>query len=181
MSKTWVISDHHFHHANILTFTGDDGKLIRPGFQSVQDMNEFMVEKWNSVVGGDDKVYVAGDIVIRTSAWAFEILSELRGRKVLIKGNHDEAKLSIYSRYFLDVRSEKQFKVGKGGPHVIISHRPLRLPDNTYNIHGHIHQNVIDDPRYINVSVEVVDYTPVSLDDIKKYIMTQEEMQWQKK
>ncbi len=32
------------------------------------------------------------------------------------------------------------------------------------NIHGHLHTNVINDPWYINVSVEQIDFTPISWD-----------------
>ncbi len=49
------------------------------------------------------------------------------------------------------------------------SHMPLRLEglrDGDFNVHGHIHQNKMEDPHYINVSVEVRDYTPVNMDTI---------------
>jgi calcineurin-like phosphoesterase family protein len=32
------------------------------------------------------------------------------------------------------------------------------------NVHGHIHARRINDPRYINVCVEQINYTPVSYD-----------------
>jgi len=34
------------------------------------------------------------------------------------------------------------------------------------NIHGHLHANRIDDSRYINVSVEQINYTPVEVDSL---------------
>lgn len=176
--KTWFISDNHFHHANILRFKGDDGNLIRPGFKDVEDMNEFMVEKWNSVVGENDKVYHLGDVVMKSASWAFEILDRLNGEKVLIRGNHDKAKLSVYAKYFKDVRSEIHMKTSEGDM-VIFTHRPIRIAGddkefverNTFNVHGHIHQNLIDDFRYINISVEVIDYTPITWHEIDKHIL----------
>ena len=176
--KTWFISDNHFHHSNILHFTADDGSLIRPGFQDVNHMNELMVEKWNSVVGKNDKVYHLGDVVMKTGAWAFDILNQLNGDKILIRGNHDKAKLHIYAKHFKDVRSEIHMKTSEGDM-VIFTHRPIRISGgdkeftirNTFNVHGHIHQNIINSLRYINVSVEAIDYTPVSWQEIDKNIL----------
>lgn len=176
--KTWFISDNHFYHSNILNFTDDTGDLIRPGFENMEHMNEHMVEKWNSVVGKNDKVYHLGDVVMKTGAWAFEILDRLNGERVLIRGNHDKAKLNIYARYFKDVRSEIHMKTSERDM-VIFTHRPIRIAGddkefverNTFNVHGHIHQNIIDDFRYINVSVEAIDYTPVSWHEIDKHIL----------
>lgn len=179
--KTWFISDTHFYHSNILTFIGESGSLIRPGFESMEHMNEHMVEKWNSVVGKNDKVYHLGDVVMKTGAWAFEILDRLNGEKVLIKGNHDNAKLHIYAKYFKDVRSEIHLKTSERDM-VVFTHRPIRFSgpgeENriVFNCHGHIHQNIIDDYRYINLSVEAIDYTPVSWHEIDQNILKRKEL-----
>jgi len=136
-------------------------------------MNEHMIEKWNSVVSSEDRIYHLGDVVMKTGATHFEILNKLNGRKVLIKGNHDRAKLSIYARYFDDVRSEIHMKTSEGDM-VVFTHRPIRLEGMnglTFNVHGHIHQNIIDDMRYINVSVEAIDYTPVNWHEIDQNIL----------
>lgn len=176
--NTWFISDNHWYHSNILNFTDSNGNLIRPGFSDVHEMNAFMIERWNSVVKKNDKVYHLGDIIMRGSAWAFEeIIPQLNGEIVLIKGNHDKAKLNVYARYFKDVRSEIHMKTYEGDM-ALFTHRPIRLTGSelefrgyeVFNIHGHIHQNTIDDDKYINVSVEVIDYTPISWNEINKRI-----------
>lgn len=173
--NTWFISDTHFHHANILTFTGKDGSRIRPSFTSVEEMDEYMVIMWNRFVKPNDKVYHLGDVLLGTSIKAFEILSRLNGRKVLIKGNHDIAKPQRYLEHFTDIRSEAHLKTPKGKK-VIFTHRPILLnpifPDRPieYNVHGHIHEKEIDDERYINVSVEALQYAPISFDDLLKRI-----------
>lgn len=176
MSNTWFISDTHWNHANILTFRGKDGNLIRPEFENVHDMNEYMIERWNSVVAEGDKVYHLGDVTMSTSAKAFETLYRLNGRKVLIKGNHDNAKLSRYAEHFQDVRSEIHKKTGSGNK-IVFTHRPILFngPDNDldlvhFNCHGHIHQNEIDDFRYINLCVEHWDYTPVGWNHIVEIV-----------
>lgn len=61
----WLISDTHFNHANILKFTDSrTGLPVRPGFESVDHMNEHMIERWNSVVKPGDIVYHLGDVVM---------------------------------------------------------------------------------------------------------------------
>ena len=47
-------SDHHFYHSNII-------KYCQRPFHSVEEMNEEMIRRWNSVVGVDDTVYYLGD------------------------------------------------------------------------------------------------------------------------
>lgn len=177
MSNTFFISDHHFYHSNILTFRDQDENLIRPDFFDVYEMNEFMIERWNSVVGVNDKVYHLGDVLMSTARNKFEsILPRLNGTKVLIKGNHDNAKLSIYADYFKDVRSEVGLKLDQKA-YITFTHRPIRLHEENehsganpyFNVHGHIHQNVIDDRRYLNVSVENINYTPISIEELKEH------------
>jgi calcineurin-like phosphoesterase family protein len=161
--KTFFIADHHFHHANILSFRDKEGELIRPGFTDVTHMNEYMVEKWNDVVGKNDRVYVGGDVIMRTSVKYFDILERLNGRKILIKGNHDNAKLNTYAKYFSDIRSENHFHTPDKQHMIILTHRPIILHENRslFNVHGHTHDFCLNSPRYINISVEQIDYTPV--------------------
>ena len=34
------------------------------------------------------------------------------------------------------------------------------------NAHGHLHANIIDHPKYRNVCVECLNYTPISIDEV---------------
>lgn len=169
--KTWFTADQHFYHSNILKFTKNNGELLRPNFSNIEEMNEYMIEKWNSVVAVDDKIYHLGDIVMPTSATKMSIIKRLNGRKVLIKGNHDKAKLSIYAQHFTDIRSEAHLKTPDNDM-VIFTHRPIYLGnDLKFNIHGHLHQKLIQDYRYLNLCVEWWDYTPVSWDQIVEQVV----------
>lgn len=156
----WVISDTHFGHANICKFTNKDGSPLRP-WDDVQEMDEEMVRRWNSVVGQYDRVYHLGDVVINRKA--LPILNRLNGKKVLIMGNHDIFPASEYLQYFEDVRA---YKVGNG---FIMSHIPISIESKgryELNIHGHTHSNTLADPFYKCVCVEQINYTPVRLCDI---------------
>lgn len=164
----WFISDTHFFHANILKFTGDDGKPIRP-FQTVEEMHEYMIEKWNSVVKENDNVYHLGDVTFKYDGAFNNLMSRLKGRKRLILGNHDRVKGTELLRWFEKLDLWKGFSEHN----FTASHIPLMLTslrDGAFNVHGHVHQNTLDNPHYINVSVEVRDYTPVNIDEIGEEI-----------
>lgn len=162
--EKFFISDTHFFHANILKFTGDDDKRIRP-FDSLEEMHEFMIEKWNSVVKDNAYVYHLGDVTFQYHGAFNNLMSRLKGQKRLIVGNHDKIWNPSLQMHFQKVDLWKGFKEGN----FTASHFPLRLEslrDGAFNVHGHIHQRMMEDPHYINVSVEVRDYTPVHYDQI---------------
>ncbi len=186
MANTFFISDTHFGHKNIITFKRGDNTPLRD-FASVEAMDEHMVENWNSVVKPKDTIYHLGDVVINRKA--LPILERLNGRKVLIKGNHDIFKLRDYSSYFEDIRAYKVMT--KEG--IICSHIPIHhdsLSRWKINLHGHLHSNVVTrdelmpplgnngwieymrvpDERYMCVSVEHINYTPLSYDEVLKRI-----------
>ena len=169
MSNTFFISDTHFGHKNILNFE-HEGKPLRT-FDSAEEMDEHMVDCWNKTVKPHDTIYHVGDFCMNRKS--VQIAGRLNGRKILIKGNHDIFKLKDYTPYFEDIRAYKVMP--KHG--IICSHIPIH-PDSLYrwklNIHGHLHAgNVTDtwcepDKRYFNVSVEQLNYTPISFDEIIK-------------
>jgi Predicted phosphoesterase or phosphohydrolase len=156
MVKTFLISDTHFSHANILNFTRPDGERLRP-FASVEEMDEVMVERWNSVVSAGDKVYHLGDFCINRRA--LPIARRLNGRKILIKGNHDIFKLHEYAALFDDVRAYWPLD-GMLLSHIPVHHGQLEHRWS-HNIHGHLHNHRLGDSRYECVCVEQINYTPV--------------------
>lgn len=166
MPNTLFIADTHFGHSNIINFKRSDDKPLRD-FATVEAMDEYMVECWNAVVRPQDTIYHLGDVVINRKA--LPILDRLNGRKVLIKGNHDIFKLKDYIKYFDDIRAYKVMT--KEG--IICSHIPIHpesLSRWKLNLHGHLHSNTLPDKRYRCVSVEQINYTPISLDEIVKNI-----------
>lgn len=171
--NVFFCSDHHFGHHNIIKFTRDNGEPLRL-FHSLAEMHEYIIYKHNSVVRPQDKVYFLGDVCMTRTAEGLEILARLNGKKILVRGNHDQCKLSQYAQYFDDVRGVSH-RYG-----VVMSHVPIH-PDSldrwNFNVHGHLHYKVVrlpnghPDPRYINVSMEqLVDYTPLSLDELNRRI-----------
>jgi calcineurin-like phosphoesterase family protein len=142
-------------------------------------MNEYMVMQHNRVVSPSDKVYFLGDVSMGKNAKALGILHRMNGEKILIKGNHDLASANQYLTYFKDIRGCHQLD-GMFLSHVPI--HPESLSRWKVNIHGHLHYNrvmmantysehgdKVIDHRYYNVSMECLDdYTPISLEELKK-------------
>lgn len=165
MSKnTFFISDTHFGHEKTCTvFKNEDGSPLRP-FANAAEMDEAMVERWNAVVKPEDKVYHLGDVVINKKF--LNVVSRLNGHKRLIRGNHDIMKTQQY----VDVGFKEIYGVRVVVDNFILSHIPLHPdcvnPRFRINVHGHLHGNVLDDPRYISVCVEQINYTPISLEDL---------------
>lgn len=163
MANIWFVSDTHFDHANILKFTGSDGKLIRPGFTSVEHMNQTMVDNWNRVVKPGDHVWHLGDFAMGNKTVIGRIVQRLHGHKRLCVGNHDNVKEA--APYFEKVVLWRIFKEHNFS----CTHIPLRegqMRKTKFNLHGHIHQNLIDDPHYINCCVEHTNFTPLHLDQV---------------
>jgi calcineurin-like phosphoesterase family protein len=176
----FVIADTHWGHAKSLTFLTRDGERLRP-FDSVEEMDELMVENWNKVVNNTDTVYHLGDVVIPRAS--LKLLGRLKGRKILIRGNHDRFKLKDYAEHFEDIRGAHYHQPGStflGG--LIMTHIPVH-PENLQghyrgNIHGHLHlYKVMDgeqeDRKYFNACVECNNFTPVAFDTVLDYFRKQ--------
>lgn len=162
--KIFLISDTHFGHSGVCRFLRDDGTKLRP-WDNPLEMDEALVDNWNRVVSPFDKVYHLGDVVINKKE--LDTLYRLNGKKVLIKGNHDIFKLADYSKHFYDIR----------GYHILdnmlLAHIPIHpesLERWKAQIHGHLHANTLKDKRYINVSVEQINYTPIDFEELREKI-----------
>lgn len=161
MQKVFMISDHHFGHKNIIDFES------RP-FSNVEEMTAVMVERWNSVVGKDDRVFHLGDFSLLNKEKTREIVSNLNGYKFLVMGNHDRGRTRAW---WLDAGFDEvsEYPVVYSGFY-FLSHEPMYMNKHMpyANIHGHIHGQKYEGHQYVNVSVEHWDFTPVSFDQIKK-------------
>ena len=159
--RVFVVSDMHFDHKNIIKYSD------RP-FSSVRDMNEKLIDRWNSRVRKGDRVYYLGDMTLRRSGAIDSWLSELHGEVRFIRGNHD---LDTITRAEV---IEDRFPIKYGGYEFLLMHDPSRPPDwDGWIIHGDKHNNspirypdINKRNKTINVCVEYTDYTPMNLDEI---------------
>lgn len=159
-------SDLHLHHKNILSFEDDNGEKFRGRFSSVEEMNEYIIERHNSVIGVSDKWYCLGDLSFSIKELDI-LLSRMNGKKRLILGNHDYGRKRDFEVYFKHF--EKILESRRMGP-LLFTHRPVYIGEAESkvkaNVHGHIHEKSLPDSRYLNISVERIDYTPISMDEI---------------
>ncbi|WP_248924717.1 metallophosphoesterase [Paenibacillus hamazuiensis] len=168
MSNVFVISDHHFGHRQIIDFES------RP-FADAEEMTEVMMQKWNAAVGPQDKVFHLGDFSFLNLAKTKEIVAGLNGRKTLILGNHDRGRpRSWWLEAGFDEVSE--YPIVYNG-FFFLSHEPMYMNKHMpyVNIHGHIHGQQYESRQYVNVSVELWDYTPVSFEAIREAVVPNEE------
>ena len=177
MPAVFLVSDTHFGHAGVCRFTRADGCTPLRPWDSADEMDEAMVERWNERVRPNDKVYHLGDVVINRKALG--IMRRLNGDKVLIRGNHDIFRDTDYREHFRELRA---YHVMNG---MILSHIPIHsesLGRFGVNIHGHTHANRvmlpgfngkitdIVDVRYHCVCVEQTDFAPILFEDVIKRI-----------
>lgn len=167
--EKFFISDTHFFHDNTWKlFKKEDGSPLRP-FTSNEEMHEYMVQRWNEVVKDNDYVYHLGDVTFDYGPKFNELMSRLKGQKRLIVGNHDKIWNPNLMRWFQKADLWKGFKEAD----FTASHIPLRLDslrDGAFNVHGHTHWRDLQDPKYINVSVERWDFYPVHIEEITAII-----------
>lgn len=182
-------SDPHFGHYNVI------GYCNRP-FDEVSQMNEFLVERWNEVVGPEDTVYVLGDFSLGKN-WVTQYGPRLNGTKHLISGNHDhchplhykkneEKRQRMFKLYydagFHSIQTEMKMEIA--GQTVKLHHMPYRS-DHTADVrykelrptdeggwllHGHVHDLWKINGKQINVGVDVWNFTPVPITEIERII-----------
>jgi len=174
--RTWVYSDPHFYHHNICKFTKEDGSKLRP-WDCAEQMTEDMITWYYELVVDKDRVYILGDVAF-SNRNMHNSVGRLKGRKVLVPGNHEPPKMRQYFDLFDDVRG---YVVKKG---FIMSHIPIHegsLSRWQLNIHGHLHANTVkktitkmggdfevSDDRYYCACVEHTNFRPILLDTILK-------------
>ena len=163
-----LTADQHFYHRGILKHE----KHNRP-FKDVDEMNEHLIEVWNSIVGKRDRIICLGDLV-----WGknLGIISRLNGEIILLRGNHDNMHEDKYIR--AGITRVLPGPVKSRAHKIVLSHEPLVQPvsyPHCLNIHGHTHSygGRLTGPMDISimhysVSVEMHDFKPITLRDILK-------------
>jgi calcineurin-like phosphoesterase family protein len=167
-------SDAHFFHKAIL-------KHCNRPFSSVEEMNQVMIERWNSVVGKKDQVMYLGDFSFGKLEQTIEILKQLNGYKFLIEGNHDRTLLKKpeFVGQFGWVKPLHTIKVAdnpspSGSQTIVLCHYAMKVWDKShygsYMLHGHSHGNLLDDPNSLSfdIGVDAWDFYPVSFVQIEQ-------------
>lgn len=142
MSKTFFISDLHFGHKNCLAFDN------RP-FKTIEEHDEQLIKRWNSVVGESDDIWILGDISWYSIQKTIEIFKQLNGRKHLCVGNHDAKLLKNKElrSLFVEVCDYKEIVVEVAGISigVVLCHYPIPCYNKHFygwhHLYGHVHNS----------------------------------------
>lgn len=163
----WLISDLHFFHSRLAFDFG-----LRTQFKSIEEMNETIFNNWNNTVKPEDYIFFLGDFVVGAEQkykTAQILYDSLNGKKIFLKGNHDE-NLGKYTKIPVITGP---LEVLYGDKRILLNHEPIWDFEQDLMICGHIHNNGENEklkPNMFNVSVEVVNYAPVHIDDIFKKV-----------
>ncbi|HFI0446505.1 TPA: metallophosphoesterase [Streptococcus suis] len=174
----YFIADTHFYHKNVIDFCS---RL----FSNVEEMNECLVNNWNRTVKASDEVYILGDFLYKgTGQQANNLLQSLNGRKYLIKGNHEHYLKSddFDIALFEWVKDYHTFNYQK--TKFVLFHYPILEWEGYYHkavhLYGHVHNNKTDyfreilGNRALNVGADLINFTPISIDDVLRIIEERE-------
>lgn len=169
-------SDLHFYHEKIIYH-------CRRPFTDVQEMNEKLIHNWNRTVGPDDEVYILGDVTMKGPEQAFAILSRLSGRKYLIRGNHDYfVDNPAWDNYLWMFQWVKDYhELIWNNQKFVLFHYPISewasFRKGAVHLHGHQHNSAVYNYqqkqagiRRYDVGVDANDFSPVSVEQIMKFI-----------
>jgi len=190
MTGIWHTSDLHLRHRKVAELRG---------FQSVDEHDALLAERWDRMVRPQDEVWVHGDVTGRRGdeTYALAWIAARPGIKHLIAGNHDPCHgmhlgahkvLPVYLEVFASVQQTAVRKIA--GQRVLLSHFPYadehgdhtetlrypeyRLPDTgRWLLHGHTHSSVARRGRQLHVGVDAHDMRPVPLKWIEEQIRTE--------
>lgn len=167
--QVFLLSDTHFDHSNVIRFSH------RP-FRSISEMNYAMVKNWNKTVN-NDKIFFLGDLTFGRRRRPIDYwLGKLNGDICHLRGNHDTD--SIERAEVIPDRYGIQYK----GHKFLLMHKPHRPHGyDGWIIHGDKHNTnmryyplINQKHKTVNVSAELVNYTPLSLDEIISLIETKQ-------
>lgn len=141
----YYISDLHlFHEASI--------KFDNRPFTNIEEMHQVMKDKWNSKITNGDVVYILGDISMRgKNEDLIAFVSTLKGKKVLVRGNHDDLSDYRYQQLFHEICDYKEIHDSANGVNydLVLCHYPIfswkKMGKGTILIYGHTHNSVEDE------------------------------------
>lgn len=179
-------SDLHLGHENIIAACGRNAESCGRNLSSVEEMDAFLIDKWNRKVKEEDEVYILGDLSYHSSVPVITYLTQMRGHKHLVIGNHDfkwMKKVPDMEGYFETVSNLELIKLDR--KLITLCHYPLlewngsrrakcQETSISWLIHGHIHNSRNGTFQYIkenlpcalNCGVDINGFEPVTFEEL---------------
>lgn len=163
-------ADLHLGHKRMVEIHGSTGLPNRP-FRNVDDHDATIIKNINDTCEVTDKLYVLGDVTMNSKY--LRMLSQIHCKLSLVMGNHEHEDTQTYLKYFVKVQAYRVFDK------FIVSHMPIHaqcVERFNVNVHGHTHATPVlhydgrIDERYICVSQEQIECTPVSMTQLEERI-----------
>ena len=167
----------------------DTAMLGEYPFTSSEERDNAIIERWNSVVGGNDTVYILGDFCYAKRDEAIQLLACLHGKKHIVRGNHDRAWLGeCVGIKGLNLRSVSDTAiVSDHSQKLVLFHYPMFAwadqHKGSFHIYGHVHatkeeelyrkagkllaENDIPEFRAMNAGTMLWDYMPVTFEQMR--------------
>ena len=174
MVKLWFTSDTHWSHRNIIKYSN------RP-FDSVEQMDQALIDNWNSVVAPNDIVWHLGDFAFCRYEGIKEILPLLNGHKNLVLGNHDKEIVNntpelLRLGLFKSIQHYKMLRIDD--QKVVLCHYGFRTWDSAHHgaimLYGHSHGSLPPFGRSVDVGVDckeiTPEYRPIEYDEILAFM-----------
>lgn len=156
----WFTSDHHFGHARIV-------ELAHRPFESVEEMDETMISRWNERVDNGDLVYHLGDFAFCDHT---PYLERLNGQKRLILGNHDHSNRVRKAKGWNTVDSLLHVTVDDTP--LVLCHYAMRVWNRSHygalHLYGHSHGSLPGDSQSLDVGVDCWQFYPIALTTIRE-------------
>lgn len=173
--RLFFTADHHWGHEVVLQY------CARP-FKTVREMDEVLIERWNSIIRDDDLVYHLGDMFAGPAREPHRIRERLRGRIHLLRGNHDsgvdpEALGLEWVKDYHELIVEDE-EADNGCRLIVLSHYPFRewnqSHHGSWHLHGHCHGSLPESGAgySLDVGVDVHGFAPLSYSEVKTLFRT---------
>lgn len=147
--KTWITSDLHWGHQNIMSFCPQSRARFK---NDVNYMNEEMVREWNNTVESEDLVYILGDVAFLPAQKAAQYMNRCNGRKILVQGNHDRKTLNDPSFRGCFEEVHHYLDINYAGHKIVMSHFPFlewdQMHRGSLHFFGHIHGGTTNQEKY---------------------------------
>jgi len=179
----WFSADYHWDHKNIL-------QLATRPFSTILQNDEEIIERNNSLVKNNDKLFILGDLSYKTTKeYTVSCLKRLNGKKIVIWGNHDKAlRAALQCGLLTEMLNSGELELIGPSDHrlstsmemiihkqlLVLSHYAYRTWHhafrNAVHLYGHSHGKLPPLFRSIDVGVDNNNYYPFSFEEIMYYM-----------
>lgn len=163
IENIWFSSDFHLLHPKIVSICD------RP--TTVEEHDDWLIDRINSVVKKKDMFYILGDISMANKEKTEKLLHRINGIKVLIEGNHDTS-IKNSTVWLKSVQRENFTFNSPSYPniHIVLDHFPLasweRKVHGAMHLHGHTHNRFVNRGLSFDIGVDANNYLPLNLEQV---------------